>query len=332
MWKALLLTVLLAAASNVASSRAQGGVDLNRTVRGGRVDGDGGNHPDLIENFIGLDIGSPSPNTWAVIVDTSRYWLNYRHATNAVAVYQAVKGLGIPDSRILLLLAEDFGHNPRNVFQNTLFLDPDLQVDVRKGQVQCDYTGDEVSVENFARLLTGRHHASLPRSKKLSSNARSNVLLYITGHGGENYMKFQDSEQIMGEDLADLLAQMHRLGRYRNLLVVVETCKASTLCQHISGPNTACVASSLRGQNSYSKHSNEEIGNSLVDEMTFHLFRYLSRMNKKKHVKGGEYAAMTLSQLFRELEKKLEYSTPFLGTYNLGREPSEIKLSEFFGT
>jgi hypothetical protein len=56
MWKALLLTVLLAAA--VALSRAQGGVDLNRTVGGRGVDGDnGGNHPDLIENFIGLDIG-----------------------------------------------------------------------------------------------------------------------------------------------------------------------------------------------------------------------------------------------------------------------------------
>merc|ERR1712188_167066 len=42
-------------------------------------------------------------NTWVVIVDTSRYRLNYRHATNAFAIYRSVRqNLGIPDRRILL--------------------------------------------------------------------------------------------------------------------------------------------------------------------------------------------------------------------------------------
>lgn len=30
-------------------------------------------------------------DTWAVIVSSSRYWLNYRHTANALAVYQAVR-------------------------------------------------------------------------------------------------------------------------------------------------------------------------------------------------------------------------------------------------
>ena len=42
---------------------------------------------------------------WAVIVDTSRFWFNYRHAANALSVYHAVKRLGIPDERIVLMLA-----------------------------------------------------------------------------------------------------------------------------------------------------------------------------------------------------------------------------------
>ena len=46
-------------------------------------------------------------NNWAVIVDTSRYWFNYRHVSNALSFYHTVKRMGIPDSQIILMLADD---------------------------------------------------------------------------------------------------------------------------------------------------------------------------------------------------------------------------------
>jgi phosphatidylinositol glycan class K len=36
-------------------------------------------------------------NNWAIIVDTSRFWFNYRHAANVLSIYRSVKRLGIPD-------------------------------------------------------------------------------------------------------------------------------------------------------------------------------------------------------------------------------------------
>lgn len=39
----------------------------------------------------------PHTNNWAVIVDTSRFWFNYRHAANVLSIYRSVKRLGIPD-------------------------------------------------------------------------------------------------------------------------------------------------------------------------------------------------------------------------------------------
>jgi len=33
-------------------------------------------------------------NNWIVIVNTSRYWFNYRHLTNALTIYSIVKKLG----------------------------------------------------------------------------------------------------------------------------------------------------------------------------------------------------------------------------------------------
>lgn len=41
--------------------------------------------------------GQTHTNNWAVIVDTSRFWFNYRHAANVLSIYRSVRRLGIPD-------------------------------------------------------------------------------------------------------------------------------------------------------------------------------------------------------------------------------------------
>ena len=56
---------------------------------------------------------------------------------------------------------------------------------------QVDYRGYEVTVENFIRVMTGRLPPSTPRSKRLLSDNRSNILIYMTGHGGDGFLKFQ---------------------------------------------------------------------------------------------------------------------------------------------
>lgn len=70
------------------------------------------------------------------------------------------------------------------------------------------YRGYEVTVENFVRLLTGRLPPGTPRSKQLLTDEGSNVLVYLTGHGGDGFLKFQDSEEITSQEMADALEQM----------------------------------------------------------------------------------------------------------------------------
>lgn len=120
-------------------------------------------------------------STWAVIVSTSAQWLNYRHSANALTLYHTVKRLGIPDSRIILMLAEEFACSPRNVFPGQLFNADDHRLDLYGEDVEVDYRGPEVTVENFVRLLAGRHDASAPRRKRLASDAGSNVLIFMSG-------------------------------------------------------------------------------------------------------------------------------------------------------
>ena len=39
-----------------------------------------------------------------------------RHESNALAMYKTVKKLGVPDSRIILMMSEGFACNPRNIY------------------------------------------------------------------------------------------------------------------------------------------------------------------------------------------------------------------------
>jgi len=79
--------------------------------------------------------------------------------------------------------------------------------------IEVDYRGYEVTAENFVRLLTDRLDADAPRNKRLLSDQQSNVLLYLTGHGGDGFLKFQDSEELTEVDLADAIETMHEQKR-----------------------------------------------------------------------------------------------------------------------
>src|ERR1041384_1438726 len=147
-------------------------------------------------------------SNWAVIVGTSRFWFNYRHISNVLSIYRTVKRLGIPDSQIILMLPDDMACNPRNAFPGTVYSNADRAVDLYGDNIEVDYRGYEVTVENFIRLLTDRVGAEMPRSKRLLTDDRSNILVYMTGHGGNEFLKFQDAEEIGAFDLADAFEEM----------------------------------------------------------------------------------------------------------------------------
>ena len=73
----------------------------------------------LPKNFV--DNSRGHTNNWAVLVDTSRFWFNYRHVANVLSIYRSVKRLGIPDSNIILMVADDMACNPRNPRPATVF-------------------------------------------------------------------------------------------------------------------------------------------------------------------------------------------------------------------
>jgi phosphatidylinositol glycan class K len=266
---------------------------------------------------------SPHTNTWAVIVSTSRYWFNYRHTANALSLYRTVKRLGLTDDRILLMLSDDVACNPRNPYPGQVFNFPDHATDLNSPHIEVDYRGFDVTAETFLRLLTGHHSPGIPTSKRLLTDAGSNVLVYLTGHGGDGFLKFSDSEQMSAQDLADALAQMHRKRRYRELLFLADTCDAASLHAEFHSPGLLAMASAKAGQNSYSLVHDTQIGVPIIDRFTAHVLAFLNRVNHS--------SPATLQHLFHSLDPATISSDPVLRADLFPRPLEKVRVTEFFG-
>ncbi|KAM3511463.1 hypothetical protein MY11210_004890 [Beauveria gryllotalpidicola] len=231
---------------------------------------------------------SEHTSNWAVLVCTSRFWFNYRHLANVLSIYRTVKRLGIPDSQIILMLPDDMACNPRNAFPGTVYSNSDRAVDLYGDNIEVDYRGYEVTVENFIRLLTDRVGEEMPRSKRLLTDERSNILVYMTGHGGNEFLKFQDAEEIGAFDLAHAFEQMWEKKRYNEILFMIDTCQANTMYSRLYSPNIIATGSSELDESSYSHHADNDVGVAVIDRYTYYNLEFLESqvrdMNSQKTV------------------------------------------------
>jgi phosphatidylinositol glycan class K len=285
-------------------------------------------------------------NNWAVLVDTSRFWFNYRHAANVFSLYRTVRRLGIPDSRIILMVADVMACDAQNPFPAQVFNDEGRSANIYGTRVEVDYRGAEVTAEALMRVLTGRHAPEVPVSKRLLTDEGSNVLIYLTGHGGDEFFKlrgekkesdcvflsffsilffffckrFQDAGEISSFDLADAFHSMHQKARYHEMLVIADTCQANTLYERLYSPDICMVGSSQRGESSWSKGTSAKLGTTMVDRFTDATLRFFER-----HATSDP----SLLQLLRSFDPSAIDSHPGWVSH-LARPLDRVPVSDFF--
>ncbi|TBU25261.1 peptidase C13 family-domain-containing protein [Dichomitus squalens] len=267
--------------------------------------------------------GSSHTNNWAVLVCASRYWFNYRHMANALGMYRTVKRLGIPDSNIILMLADDAACNPRNKFPGCVYANPGRNLDLYGDNIEVDYRGNEVTVENFLRVLTGRVEPSVPRSKRLLTDDRSNVFIFMTGHGGNEFLKFQDNEEISAFDIADAVAQMWEKKRYNELFFMIDTCQANTMYSKFYSPNVLATGSSVIHENSYSYENDYDIGVAVIDSYTHYVLEFMEGINKTSQT--------TMEDLFNTYDPVKIRSHPGVRSDLFERDLRDTLVTDFFG-
>lgn len=72
-----------------------------------------------------------------------------------------------------------------------MYNDKARQQNLYTNSTEVDYRNYEVTLDQIIRVLTDRHAPGTARSRRLLSDETSNVLVYLTGHGGDEFMKIQ---------------------------------------------------------------------------------------------------------------------------------------------
>ena len=201
----------------------------------------------VLRNLFGSGFAAETTGTniYAVIVSSSRYWFNYRHAMNALGIYQLLKGngksvspfvcfqknqsphhiiiffncTGVPDSQIVLMIADEYATNARNPFKNEMYANGRAAGTWYSNETEIDYRGADVTVQNFMNAVLG----TSPKSLEMT-NSESKVLIYLTGHGGDQFFKFQDEEELTARDIANLADELYRRKKFDQALWIAGEC------------------------------------------------------------------------------------------------------------
>jgi len=223
-------------------------------------------------------IPGPKAGTWALIVALSSDWSNYRHQADALAQYQLLRANGVPDERIVLVLADDLAGNASNP-------EPGVVRNVAGGpnlytNLQIDYRLGQVTAGNLLDILAGKKSPSLP--VVIDSTAGDNVYVFLVGHGNSQGMlvgaRSSGQAQAAGEtllapeDLAATVASMFSAGRYRRLLIAVETCHGGIMGTLLTSPGAVLFAGANPSESSLGANYDAPLGSWLGDQFAYQLF------------------------------------------------------------
>lgn len=167
--------------------------------------------------------------------------------------------------------------------------------------------------------------ASTPKSRRLLTDAGSNILIYLTGHGGDGFLKFQDSEEITSIELADAFEQMRQKQRYNEILLITETCQAESMAQKLYSSNILAVGSSKVGEDSLSHHGDPTIGVYIIDRYTYYALEFLEKVDVNSSQSVGQF-------LTEVCPKRLCISSVAVRSDLYQRDPNRVPLTDFFGS
>jgi GPI-anchor transamidase subunit K len=247
---------------------------------------------------------------------------------NSFSLYHELKTIGFQDDRIIVMNALDAYCDLRNPFVGDIYAENSLQTSVYNENMEIDYVGEDVNFQTIYELLSGRHYPHTPLSKRLQTDSNSNIFIFFTGHGGDQFFKFQDYEEISADDLYVLFAEMKLKRRYKNLLFLVDTCQASTLTEKITNlSGFISVSSSKKDENSYAYTTNQHLGITVIDRFTFSLLQFLRKYSftQKEILKNSK----TVEDLYSSFKRHFLHSTPILHVSSPDGERRH-RLGEYF--
>lgn len=214
---------------------------------------------------IGVDDPEDGGKHWVVIVAGSNGWYNYRHQADACHAYQIIHRNGIPDEQIIVMMYDDIANNEENPTPGVVINRPN-GTDVYKG-VPKDYTGEDVTPENFLAVLRGDEEAVKGKGsgKVLKSGPRDHVFVYFTDHGATGILVFPNDD-LHVKDLNKTIRYMYEHKMYQKMVFYIEACESGSMMNHLPNDiNVYATTAANPNESSYACYYDEERSTYLGD-------------------------------------------------------------------
>ncbi len=194
----------------------------------------------------------------AVIAATSSGWENYRHQADALAAYHLLRSNGLPDDRIVLMLADDLpglAQNPLKGDVHRVIGGPNL----RDG-ADVDLAGEAVTPDHLLAAVRGGAGAE--------SGPGDDLLVFLVDHGTAGEILFPHGRTLDGDALAGALDYRRQAGGFRRALLVVDVCDGASLARNLSIPNVLFMTGAEEHEPSHAAVYDPAIRQWIADEFS----------------------------------------------------------------
>ena len=221
---------------------------------------------------------------YAVLVQGSCGFSNYRHQADVLSIYQVLRSGGFPDDHIILVLDRDMPsdeNNPEPGIVRNAGDGPDLLGGSDSlPAAMIDYDSKDLSPADIADILTGagssRLHTVLPQ------DSGANVFLFWSGHGSS--MAYGGADEFCWRDFpsgsgfgAELLKETVSRMKFRKQLLCVEPCYGEAVIRSVDGiPGVLAISGASEAEMSWADHWNSASHFWMCDRFSLNLAEYLA--------------------------------------------------------
>ncbi|KAJ4952769.1 hypothetical protein NE237_029601 [Protea cynaroides] len=192
---------------------------------------------------------------WAVLIAGSKDYMNYRHQADVCHAYQILRKGGLKDENIIVFMYDDIASHVNNPKPGVIINNPHGD-DVYEG-VPKDYTGNDVTINNFFAVLLGNKAAVTGGSGKVvESGPNDHIFVYYSDHGGPGVLGMPTGPNIFANDLIDVLKKKHASGTYKSLVFYLESCESGSIFEGLlpDGLNIYATTAANAVENSYANY------------------------------------------------------------------------------
>lgn len=183
---------------------------------------------------------------YAVLVQGSAGFGNYRHQADVLNMYQLLRRGGFDDNHIILVLDAALSQDERNPLKGVIRAS-EMGEDLLGGtgslpKAVVDYDSAGLDANDIADILLGNSSDKLPTV--LPRDSGQNVLLYWSGHGAnldeEASYEFEWRDSGPGKGFSDELlrqtvSNLLQMQQARKLLIIAEPCFGEGVVQRLEG-------------------------------------------------------------------------------------------------